>query len=309
MAKRQSERHVWVRASWSRQLVIAWAGVRFAGVASLFFYCQISLASPEVDGGRVVPPRPNPLWQPPQPNLLWQPPVPRGWKSVARRSSHFPDVVPVAKTRPVWPPSVIPSQRLDSVLNERITGAQRSYDQVVHLDHVVRKPTSTTKTASIPPRPGMKTLDVKFKSFDELTADIRTPPGELPYNYAAAKLANQASNKSLDKSDNFMTLHPYHVVSGSFCHLPLYFQECLLERFGSSHGIFQPLVSAAQFYGTLPAMPYKMMVEPPLSCVCEPGQFNPARCRVCDRRWLLPVRIDASFYQAAVVTGLIFLIP
>jgi hypothetical protein len=94
----------------------------------------------------------------------------------------------------------------------------------------------------------------------------------------------------------------------SFRHHPLYFEEVNLERYGYSFGILQPAASAAHFFGTIPALPYKMAVCPPCSCrsTCrypESGRHVPPQC-TCP-----PLRLDAGIVEAGVVAGMVLLIP
>jgi hypothetical protein len=96
--------------------------------------------------------------------------------------------------------------------------------------------------------------------------------------------------------------------TSSFCHHPLYFEEVNLERYGYSFGILQPAASAVHFFGTIPALPYKMAVRPPCSCrsTCrypEPGRHVPPQC-TCP-----PLRLDAGIVEAGVVAGMVLLIP
>ena len=61
----------------------------------------------------------------------------------------------------------------------------------------------------------------------------------------------------------------------------------------------QPLVSATKFYGTMPAMPYKMMVERPRRCSYGSAQLYGH----------YPLQVDAGLLEAGIITGMIFVIP
>ena len=52
-----------------------------------------------------------------------------------------------------------------------------------------------------------------------------------------------------------------------YCHHPLYFEERLLERYGTRTCCCQPLQSAACFYGNAICLPAKMWRHCPCSCV------------------------------------------
>lgn len=94
-----------------------------------------------------------------------------------------------------------------------------------------------------------------------------------------------------------------------FCHQPLYFEEVNLERYGyQCNPVLQPLVSGAHFFLTVPALPYKMTVNPPRECVYTLGYYRPGD-RVPWQRNFLPWDTRAAAVQAGVAVGLVFLIP
>jgi hypothetical protein len=150
--------------------------------------------------------------------------------------------------------------------------------------------------------------DLALTSIRDVSIDIR-PPGELvPHDegdtlVAAKETVYYQSLECVDDLD-----HTFFVSSPMFCHRPLYFEECCLERYGQHCGVFQPLASAAHFFGTLPAMPYKLVVDPPCDCVSAVGPYGPCDDGPCRKSWP-PLRWDAAMVEASVVTGLILLIP
>jgi hypothetical protein len=92
-------------------------------------------------------------------------------------------------------------------------------------------------------------------------------------------------------------------------HRPLYFEETNAERYGYTPSYtLQPLLSAAHFFATLPALPYLMMLERPHDCLYTLGHYRPGSCapRRC-RRW--PLKLSASAVQTSFVVGLILLLP
>jgi hypothetical protein len=66
------------------------------------------------------------------------------------------------------------------------------------------------------------------------------------------------------------TLFPSYVV-----YHPLYFQQINAERYGWELGVFQPLVSTAQFYGDVLMLPYKVATTPPWLCDTNAGYALP----------------------------------
>jgi hypothetical protein len=71
---------------------------------------------------------------------------------------------------------------------------------------------------------------------------------------------------------------------------PLYFQQVNVERYGWELGVFQPLVSQAQFYGDVLLFPYKVAVDPPWKCDSNrgyalPGDAEPLRFLTMPFSW------------------------
>ena len=92
-------------------------------------------------------------------------------------------------------------------------------------------------------------------------------------------------------------------------HNPLYFEDASLERYGHTHWyVAQPFVSVGKFGIQLAGLPYQMTIDP----ICKkrytlgwyrPGECAPKKC--CQ----IPLNAKAGINQAAVLTGLILLIP
>jgi hypothetical protein len=71
---------------------------------------------------------------------------------------------------------------------------------------------------------------------------------------------------------------------------PLYFQQINAERYGWELGVFQPLVSTAQFYGDVLLLPYKAAANPPWTCDSNvgynlPGNPEPLRFLTVPFSW------------------------
>ena len=65
-------------------------------------------------------------------------------------------------------------------------------------------------------------------------------------------------------------------------HQPLYFDDVPLEHYGQTAcPLLQPAFSGARFFGTLPLMPYKLLVDPPCECVSEYGYYRPGSPTPC----------------------------
>ena len=97
--------------------------------------------------------------------------------------------------------------------------------------------------------------------------------------------------------------------AAGYCHKPLYFEHWNLERYGHSHGfVADSFLSAAHFFGRIPALPYQMGVELPWECVYPLGYYRPGSCAP----WTVPaVPVSARGFAvgAATATGIVFLLP
>jgi len=94
----------------------------------------------------------------------------------------------------------------------------------------------------------------------------------------------------------------------AFCHRPLYFEDENLERHGRSWGLLQPAASIVHFTGRGLAWPYLAGAFPPHECIYtlgrdQPGSYSPYH-------WYRPpVSARGAAYEAAVATGLSFIVP
>lgn len=57
--------------------------------------------------------------------------------------------------------------------------------------------------------------------------------------------------------------------------MPTYFEDPELNRYGNHQGAFQPVVSAARFYGTIPLVPFKAAHVAPYECIYDLGYARP----------------------------------
>ncbi len=112
-----------------------------------------------------------------------------------------------------------------------------------------------------------------------------------------------------------MTFEPRHWPQITYtwkatalCHKPLYFEERALERYGHTVGHFQPFVSGASFFGTLPILPYKMGMHSPWECMYALGYYQPNSCAP----WIIPpvpLNVRGALLEAGAWVGGVYLIP
>ncbi len=165
------------------------------------------------------------------------------------------------------------------------------------------------------PSPGTAEGD-DFKPITAITTHI-TPPAAseeieaadlMPTDYAAMAFARHGHAHY--RSDAYVPWSAYSApsVTQNFCHRPLYFEEVNVERYGDSAGAFQPAISAARFFGTIPLLPYKMALQRPADCTVDDSPYPPGSAAPRHRE-VPPLRIGPALVEAATMIGLIALIP
>jgi hypothetical protein len=101
--------------------------------------------------------------------------------------------------------------------------------------------------------------------------------GTLPEDTAGKRAAPISS--LLDGQSRGIVVQQVNWRPAAICHLPLYFEDAMLERHGHVRwGHAQPVVSGAKFLTTIPFLPYIATLQPK----CEPrytlGHFRPGSC-------------------------------
>ncbi len=141
-----------------------------------------------------------------------------------------------------------------------------------------------------------------------MTTDIALPAGALPQNMAALQTAT-SPGQSDRRLESGWSMTRQLWAATNLQTKPLYFEEINLERYGyTSCRLLQPLISATRFFATIPALPYKMVLEPPCRLNFALGYHRPGSC--APWHWQrLPLSARAGLVEAGVVVGLVFLIP
>ena len=144
-----------------------------------------------------------------------------------------------------------------------------------------------------------------FKPLEEIRTRIvddgKTMPPDCTNEFVVSKIAGDERRFNTDRA--------FHWQPTNFFHMPAYFDDVPLERYGQSwNRHLQPAVSGAKFFLQIPAIPYKMGVDPPHSCISTLGHRPPGDCVPCIRQ-TLPHQADATLVQAAATVGLVFLLP
>jgi hypothetical protein len=141
-----------------------------------------------------------------------------------------------------------------------------------------------------------------------LTAGIDLPSGKLPTN-VAARCSERISPTGDPRLMGGWGGTEHHWSATCMRHRPLYFEEINAERYGyTASYCLQPVISAARFFGTIPALPYKMVVQRPRDCIYTLGHYRPGNC--APRRWhRLPWKLTAGVVEIGFIAGMILIIP
>lgn len=161
----------------------------------------------------------------------------------------------------------------------------------------------------VPTKPQSKSRDCyQAPALTSLSASIALPGGKMPIN-AAAECAQENPPAGDIRLLGGWGNSEQHWSATCSKHHPLYFEEINAERYGyTPSSTFQPIISAAHFFSTIPTLPYKMAVEHPRECIYTLGHYRPGSCVPrCHNR--MPKQIKASAVQAGFVAGLILLVP
>ncbi|NOZ39161.1 MAG: hypothetical protein GXP24_02905 [Planctomycetes bacterium] len=141
-----------------------------------------------------------------------------------------------------------------------------------------------------------------------LSVRIALPTGKLPTN-AAAQCAIENKPTGDARLVGAWPLIEHHWSATCSRHRPLYFEEINAERYGYTVSYaLQPVLSAAHFFGTIPALPYKMAIDHPRDCIYTLGHYRPGSC-VPRRASHLPWQPTAAGVEAGLIAGLILLVP
>ena len=150
----------------------------------------------------------------------------------------------------------------------------------------------------------------ELKPVTQITVSIAANISQgVPKNVATAAFENRVPNKNRDYNPRKWESSEMGPPDHDFYNQPLYFEDANLERCGYSLGRIQPVVSALYFFGTVPLLPYKMVVDDPDETVHSLGFCPPGRRYCYTRNYLPPWQWDAALVEAGVIAGGIYVIP
>jgi hypothetical protein len=148
-----------------------------------------------------------------------------------------------------------------------------------------------------------------FRSIGEMRTSIGVGgDGELPQDYATETFAAVGE---VIQAMGFTRAQMESMVfweAPALCHQPLYFEEVNLERHGYSIGVFQPALSAAHFFGRVPALPYLMHAERARESRYTLGHYRPGSNAPYEL-YVPPFSVRGSMAETIAVIGLMYAIP
>jgi hypothetical protein len=146
------------------------------------------------------------------------------------------------------------------------------------------------------------------RPMSSLTTNIAFPAGALPAN-AAIECGANAGVLNDTRVDYGWAQFDFAWAPTCLCHGPLCFEDVNAERYGYTISrLFQPVISGAKFFLTIPALPYKMAVDPPHECIYTLGHYRPGSC-IPWRANYLPLKLTATAVEVGTIAGLILLLP
>ncbi len=140
-----------------------------------------------------------------------------------------------------------------------------------------------------------------LKPIGAVSVAIQASPGLLPTNFAAERFKEESAGRAWAEV-------VFSWEAPALCHNPLYFEEANVERYGYRTPFFQPVVSAANFFTHVPALPYLMGAERPRDCIYTLGYYRPGSY-VPYRIQRVPLSVRGGLAEAGVLTGLFYLLP
>jgi hypothetical protein len=139
-----------------------------------------------------------------------------------------------------------------------------------------------------------------LKKISELTTNITPPEGDIPHDCPLDGATFQPRA--------FAPI-TYAWTASAVCHKPLYFEDVQLERYGHMAGPWvQPFASAANFFLTVPILPYKWGLEPWNECIYPLGFYRPGDCApyMFDP---IPLSVRGALFEGCAWVGGVAAIP
>lgn len=195
--------------------------------------------------------------------------VPAASNPIRRDAEPLPTVLPVAEPKQLAPlkvalqpkpmppqsPPAPPAPKIETLTQPEAAQEPR----IIPAPQADELPSGPSNKKGLPPF-----QPLEFQSIRKATTSIVPEGTDMPHNFAAFAQPGPPQELALP-GEPPRTSAPFYSTPrvADFTHRPLYFEEKALERNGRTIGLAQPLVSFVHFFGTVPALPYKMGEKPP----------------------------------------------
>lgn len=118
------------------------------------------------------------------------------------------------------------------------------------------------------------------KPIDQIRVWAPAPQGPLPTDGSTSLFAQKGTAAARLWACGNVAWCPSELA-----YHPLYFDDVPLERYGQTPcPILQPALSGALFFGTVPLLPYKMLIDRPCDCIWAYGYYRPGSPTPCIRQ-------------------------
>lgn len=209
-----------------------------------------------------------------------------------------------AAAAPIFGPPQLPSMA-------KMTAIRPAVSETIAVDYI-QDPVPTISTPQATEEWTTERIDLEsiiggLKSQEAIFGNLKLDTTEI--TTAAVEAPHQRLEYLPDGSAAAWQGDIYCWTAPNFFHNPLYFEQVNLERYGQgTYTCLQPAASAAQFFGTIPILPYKIGGQDWSERVYtlghrRPGNRNPHQVHYHPFSW------RGVTYQAAATTGVVFLVP
>ena len=173
---------------------------------------------------------------------------------------------------------------------------------VSSLIRVAEKPVVVAETIETPEA----MVDPDHRPMTSLGVNIALPSGKVPAGASRVVLLAEPLAGNMPRP---WPTKVYQWEAAATRHQPLYFEEINAERYGySCNWVFQPFVSTAHFFGTIPALPYLKATNCPSECQYTLGHYRAGSCPPYQFHcW--PVDCLGGAVEAGSIAWLIVVLP
>jgi hypothetical protein len=172
-------------------------------------------------------------------------------------------------------------------------------------------PADQVDSETIPAEPQRKPFSSEeiFRPIGEIDLNAKPTPGIQPPDYSEELFVPADEAPLTGQIQRNWPVGVFEWAASELAHQPLYFDDVPLERYGQTHcRVLQPAISAARFFGTFPAIPYKMAIDHPYDRISTLGLWRPGSPTPCIHQ-KLPWECRAAAWEGAAWAGLILLLP